>query len=98
MIIILIKNTENKCMQGVRVFFCYARMYSGNSVRSNKTIIRWKGIFKFVLFLIYLKFHYYSVWFVTLQLCGRCMLCNHVNAIGDYSLPDYVINVVVDNY
>ena len=79
-------------MRGVRVFFCYARLYSGNSVRLNKTKIRWKG---FVLFLIYLKFHYYSVWFLTLQLCGRCMLCNHVNAIGDHSLPDYVINVVV---
>ena len=25
--------------------FCYARMYSGNSVRLNKTKIRWKGIF-----------------------------------------------------
>ena len=82
-------------MRGVRVFFCYARMYSGNSVRLNKTKIRWKGIFLEVcVFLIYLKFHYYSVWFLTLQLCGRCMLCNHVNAIGDHSLPDYVINVV----
>ena len=27
------------------IFFCYARMYSGNSVRLNKTRIRWKGIF-----------------------------------------------------
>ena len=52
-----------------------------------------------ILFLIDLKFHYYnSVWFLTLQLCGRCMSCNHVNAIGDHSLPGYVINVVVDNY
>ena len=25
--------------------FCYARMYSGNSIRLNKTKIRWKGIF-----------------------------------------------------
>ena len=25
--------------------FCYARMYSGNSVRLNKTKIRWKGTF-----------------------------------------------------
>ena len=25
--------------------FCYARMYSGNSVRLNKPKIRWKGIF-----------------------------------------------------
>ena len=32
-------------MRGVRVFICYARMYSGNSVRLNKTKIRWKGIF-----------------------------------------------------
>ena len=41
-----INNTENKCMRGVRVFFfCYARMCSGNSVRLNKTKIRWKGIF-----------------------------------------------------
>ena len=39
------KNTKNKCMRGVRVFLCYARMYSGNSVPLNKTKIRWKGIF-----------------------------------------------------
>ena len=25
--------------------FCDARMYSGNSVRLNKSTIRWKGIF-----------------------------------------------------
>ena len=25
--------------------FCYAKMYSGNSVRLNKTKIGWKGIF-----------------------------------------------------
>ena len=39
------KNTKNKCMRRVREFFCYARMYSGNSVRLNKTKIRWKGLF-----------------------------------------------------
>ena len=39
------KNTKNKCMRGIRIFFCYARMYSGNSVRLNKTKVRWKGIF-----------------------------------------------------
>ena len=39
------KNNKNKCMRGVRISFCYARMYSGNSVRLNKTKIRWKGIF-----------------------------------------------------
>ena len=27
------------------VFFCYAGMYSENSVRLNKTKIKWKGIF-----------------------------------------------------
>ena len=27
------------------ILFCYARMYSGNSVRLNTTKIRWKGIF-----------------------------------------------------
>ena len=32
-------------MRGVRLYFCYARMYSGNSVRLNKTKIKWKGIF-----------------------------------------------------
>ena len=32
-------------MRGVRIFFCYARTFSGNSVRLNKTKIRWKGIF-----------------------------------------------------
>ena len=26
-------------------FFCYAGMYSGNSVRLNTTKIRWRGIF-----------------------------------------------------
>ena len=32
-------------MRGVRVFFfCYARTYSGNNIRLNKTKIRWKGI------------------------------------------------------
>ena len=36
------KNTKNKCMRGVRVFFCYARMYSGSSVRLNKTKIGYK--------------------------------------------------------
>ena len=73
----------------------HARMYYGNSVRLNKTKIRWKG---FVLFLIYYKFYYYSVWFLTLQLCGRCMLYNHFDAVMNHSLPDYVINVVGNNY
>ena len=27
------------------IVFCYARMYSGNSVRLNTTKIKWKGIF-----------------------------------------------------
>ena len=45
MIIVLIKNTKNKCMRGVRVFFCYARMSSGNSVRLNKTKVKCKEIF-----------------------------------------------------
>ena len=40
----------------------------------------------------------YSVWFLTLQLCGRCMLYNHFDAVVDHSLPDYVIKVVGDNY
>ena len=31
------------------------------------------------------------------QLCGRCMLYNHIDAI-DRSLPDYVINVVGKKY
>ena len=40
------KNTKNKCMHARRPsIFCYARMYSGNSVRLNKTKIRWKGKF-----------------------------------------------------
>ena len=29
-------NAKNKCMRCVRVFFCCARMYSGNSARLNK--------------------------------------------------------------
>ena len=57
-------NTKNKCMRGIRVFFCYAKMYSENSARLNKTKIRWKGII-FVLILIYHKFHYDSVYFLT---------------------------------
>ena len=32
-------------MRGVPSIFCYARMYSGNSVCLNKTKIRWKEIF-----------------------------------------------------
>ena len=73
--------------------FWYAKMYSGNSVRLNKTKIRWKGIYLEVCVVFNL-----SQISLTLQLCGRCMLCNHANAIGDHSLPDYVINLVVDNY
>ena len=38
------------------------------------------------------------VWFVTLQLCGRCMLYNHFDAVVEHYLPDYVINVVGNNY
>ena len=52
---------------GMHVLNANARMYYENSVRLNKTKIRWKG---FVLFLIYHKFHYYNVWFLTLQLLG----------------------------
>ena len=44
-VLVINKNTKNKCMRGVQVLFCYARMYSGNSIRLNKTKIRWKGIF-----------------------------------------------------
>ena len=31
------------------------------------------------------------------QLCGRCMLYNHIDAV-DHSLPDYVISVMGNNY
>ena len=31
------------------------------------------------------------------QLCGRCMLYNHIDDI-DHSLPDYVISVLGNNY
>ena len=31
------------------------------------------------------------------QRCGRCMLCNHIDAI-DHSLSDYVINAVGKKY
>ena len=34
----------------MHAFLCYARMHSGNSVRLNKTKIRWKGIFLEVVF------------------------------------------------
>ena len=45
-----------------------------------------------MLYLIYRKFHYYSVWFLTLQLCGRFM-SYHFDAVVEHSLHDYVINV-----
>ena len=80
---------------GMHVLNAHARMYYGNSVCLNKTKIRWKG---FVLFLIYGKFHYYNVWFLTLQLCGRYMLYNHFDAVVEHSLPDYVIIVVGNKY
>ena len=80
---------------GMHALNVHARMYYGNSVRLNKTKIRWKA---FVLFLIYRKFLYYSVWFLTLQLCGRCMLYIHFDAVVEHSLLDYVINVVANNY
>ena len=44
MIIILIKILRTNACEAFEYFF-YARMYSGNSVRLNKTKIRWKGIF-----------------------------------------------------
>ena len=59
---------------GMHALNAHARMYYGNNcVCLNKTKIRWKG---FVLFLIYRKFHYYSVWFLTLQLyvAGVCYI------------------------
>ena len=45
MIIILIKIPRTNACEASEYFFCYARMYSGNSVRLNKTKIRRKGIF-----------------------------------------------------
>ena len=49
MIIILIKILRTNACEAREYFFCYARMYSGNSVRLNKTKIRWRGIFLEVL-------------------------------------------------
>ena len=62
-----------------QVFFYYARMYSGNSARLNKAKIRWKGIFFRCLccFLIYRKFHYDSVYILTLTL----LLCEQMHAM-----------------
>ena len=58
-------------------FFCYARMYSGNSARLNKTEKEMKrNIFlEIVLFLIFRKFYYDSVYLLTLTL----LLCEQVH-------------------
>ena len=42
--IILIKILKTNACEASE-YFCYARMHSGNSVRLNKTKIRWKGTF-----------------------------------------------------